>query len=393
MPAPKKSAATPARQRAAKPKPRQQKKRAPRAQSAAIPGAPRRPSSQLPPLTQDLIDYFQGDERLQLIVEECVPDDATPSDVLRLLLEARRLGADPLRHDVFLRREGSRDGAGLTYAVAAKRDALVRYANRQPDFLGHDEAPIFKNDTFKRGAPNGDGKTLAERAGITHESGMPGDRGALVGAWCVAEMRGKPPTVRILDAEQYLGTEAERNQRDPEDVKRRYPDACMIAAAMSNALRIACGLNDVVGAEELTVRPPAATEPAAEPAMFADGPRDDLDTRIVRAHQEAQTLDPMLWPPAKIAAHLASARTLGADEGGASFDEARAMLAEEIESDVQRHIAMRRDPTAIAKRLRELRAFDPADLDEEARREYDTELAAILHAADAAELDTSEAAA
>jgi len=372
----------PRAQRASKPKAPARK---PRTQRAATPSrsTPRRPSQgrQDPPIPADLIAHFGGQQMVDLIVSECVPDDAGAADVLRLLLEGRRLQADPLRGDVFLKREGSRDGAGLGYSVVAKLKALLRHAERQTDFLGHDEGAIFKDDLFRKGKPDATAATLAERAGITHESGMPGSRGDLVGAWCVAEMRGKPPTIRVLDVEHYLGSKQERAALDPDDVRARYPDGCMIAAAMCNALRVATSLNDVVGADEVNRRPdplPDLSEPVA-PAIFEEGPVDDIDTRILDAYRQAQALDVMLWPPAKLSAHLASAKV--AEDGTQASAEihaaARARIAAEIEHDVQLEQARRRDPVANAKRLKQLREFDPDGLDDAERREYDTELAAL----------------
>lgn len=388
---------TPVRkQRAATPK-RPTRKRKPKAEStqtAATPGAPHRGrrARQLPPLTPSLIEHFGGQERLELVIAENVPDDATPSDVLRLLLEAKRLGADILRGDVYLARDFSRNGADGGYTVAAKRDTLLRYANTLDDFLGHDERAIFAEDEFEHGEPDADGKTLAKRAGITHKSAMPGKRGDCVGAWCAVDMRDEPPTVRVLDAARYVGTKAERDTLDPEDPKRRHPDGCMIAAAMSSALRIGASLNDVVGAEELTKRPEPLPDLSQRlpPPLFEDGPHDELDGRILNAYREAAALDPMMWTPAKISARVASARAV-ADENETLFDEMRTTLAMAIEGDVQMTIAARRDPAALERRLRELRAFDPSTLDEETLREYRTERTAVEAAARAAGISVDAA--
>lgn len=384
------------KQRAATPTKRA---RAPRAQRAATPGraAPRASQArQNPPLPADLLAHFGGQEHVDLIVEECVPADASAGDVLRLLLEARRLRANPLRRDVFLARGYARDGGDFTYEVAARRDALLAYAKRQSGFLGHDEAAIFSEDTFQRGAPDADAKTLAARAGITHTTGMPGTRGTLVGAWCVAEMQGEPPTVRILDAAEYVGAEEERETRDPEDPVRRHPDLCMVAAAMSNALRIAAGLNDVVGAEELTRRPePLPQIATTAPAVFEEGPVDDIDERILDAYRQAQALDAMLCTPAKLRAKLASAKALADDAGGdpAILDEQRIRIAEELERAVAAETARRHDPAKLARRLAELRAFDPEDLDADALREYKTERAAVEAMAAAHGIDVPAATA
>lgn len=370
-----KDAAKPQRQRAATPR---------RSTPRRTPGQAR----QLPPLTADLVEHFGGQDHLELIVSECVPPDAMPGDVLRLLLEARRLQADPIRRDVYLTPNRSRDGAGTEYSVAARRDCLLAYARRQPTFIGHDEAPIFEHDSFKRGKPNATAATLAERAGIEHETGMPGKRGEVVGAWCVAQMRNEDPVVRILDAAEYVGTPEERLALDPDDPKRTHPDLCMVAAAMCNCLRIAAGLNDVVGADELTRRPeplPDLSEPVA-PAIFDDGPRDELDARILDAYTQAQALDPLLWPPAKLRARLASAfGTPGTpDDPKGGYNYRRGELAAEIEHDVAAEVTRRRDPVANARRLDELRAFDPSTLDAEDLAAYQAELAAVEAAVDAA---------
>jgi hypothetical protein len=378
------TAKTPKPQSAATPKPRARKRTGTKAQRAATPSSTARSTGQArqsPPIPASVLEHFGGQETVDLIVAECVPPDASAGDVLRLLLEARRLGAEPLRGDVYLARAPSRDGAGIGYTVAAKRDCLLRYAISQTDFMGHDERAIFEKDTFTHGEGDGDANTLAKRAGIAHSSAMPGARGKIVGAWCAAEMRGEPPTVRVLAADDYVGTEEERNQLDPDDPKRTHPDLCMIAAAMSNALRIATSLNDVIGAEELSKRPePLPHLEAPVPVIFEEGPVDELDARIIDAYRQAQALDAMLWPPAKLSAHLASAKARAAEAGDGearAYELERNALAAAIERDVQIEQARRRDPIANARRLAELRAFDPSDLDEDARREYDTERGAL----------------
>jgi len=381
---PKNAAKTPPAQRAARPK----AKPKPRPQSAAVPrrsgGAARRPpgrARQLPPLTADLVEHFGGQDRVDLIVSECVPPDATAGDVLRLLLEARRLRADPLRHDVYLARGSSRDGAGVEYSVAARRDALLAFAERQDDFEGFEAEAVYKGDTFGRAEPIADGDTLRKRAGVTHTTvGVPEDAERPVAAWCIVARRNRPPVVFVARAAEYMAA-ADFDALDPDDPRKRYPDRWLVKVAMCWPLRMAFGLNDVVGAEELTKRPdplPDLGERAA-PAIFKEGPVDDLDARILDAYTQAQALDALLWPPAKVSARLASARAKAAETGGdpATFDALRDELAAEIEVAVAAETARRRDPHANRRRLAELRAFDASTLDEDDLRGYRTELAAV----------------
>jgi hypothetical protein len=388
-------ASRPRKQRAAAPK--KPARRAPRKQSAAVPPAVNRSRAgqarQDPPIPADLIDYFGGQAMVDLIVHEHVPEDATAGDVLRLLLEGRRLKADLLRGDVWLGRDAAREGMGSSYTVTARRDTLLRYASSFEAFRGTAEDAICAKDTFKRGKPDPSARTLAERVGITHETGMPDQRGDVVGGWCVVDMAGQEPTVRVLKAGPYIGTEAERAQLAEDDIVRRHPELCMIAAAMSNALRKATNLNDVVGADEVTRRPDLPV--AAAPPIFEEGPVDAFDARILDAYRQAQTLDALLWPPAKVRAHLASAKA-AANEGDAdpaTYDRLRGDLADEIERDVQETIARKRDPVALRRRLDELRAFNPGTLDAEDLREFTTELAAVEAAARAAGLEPESATA
>lgn len=393
----KKTPATKARkpQGAAAPS-RPRRKPPARPQSAAVPGAPRAGQSrQLPPLTPEQLAYFGSAERLGLVVAECVPQDATQGDILRLLLEAQRLKADPLRGDVYLARAASRDGSGIGYTVAAKRDTLLAYAECFADFEGFDAQAIYKGDKFARVDPTPDG-TLRQRGGISHTSeGLePPEDERPLGAWCVVARQGRPVVTFVARSSEYLPAD-EWPALDAEDPRKRYPDRYMVKVAMCWPLRMLYGLTDVVGAEELSARPaalPDMREPAV-PAMFADGPRDALDTRIVNAHRDAQILDPMLWPPAKVRGRLASARALADETGGdpAVFDQARDEIASEIERDVQLMTARRRDPAALLARLKELRAFDPSTLDADDLRDYQTERAAVEAAAAAAGLDVAAA--
>jgi hypothetical protein len=326
--------AAPRRQAAATPKPRG-KTTAPRPQRSRRAAPARRA------LPADLVEHFGGDERVELILAECVPQDASPADELRLLLEARRLGADPLRRDVYLARGVSRDGSDFEYSVAARRDALLRFAEQQPDFAGHDEAAIYSEDEFAHGDPEGEGDTLRKRAGVRHVQQNPAKRGELVGAWCAVERRGRPPLVFVATATEYLPPE-DVAAMEPDDPRRRYPDRYLVKAAMCWPLRMLYGLNDVVGAEELreaTVAVPVETREVLPPAA------DELGVRIAELYAEAKRIDLISWTPAKIRARLTDAD-----------DQAREELAADL------------------GRLAELREFDREDVDEDTLAELDDEI-------------------
>lgn len=378
---------TKARQRARKPAVPPQRAATPT--RGAGPRASRKPGQarQNPPIPADLIEHFGGQDQVDLIVAECVPEDASPGDVLRLLLEARRLGADPLRHGVYLARERARDGGDYGFSVAAKRDTLLAYAERQPDFRGFDCDAVYVGDVFKRVAPIGDGSTLRERAGVVHtrEQEPPTDgaeiQAKLVRAWCAVERENRPPLVfEALAAEYQPGDEWDT--LDPDDPRKRYPNRHLVKVAMCWPLRMLFGLNDVVGAEELSRRSdplPQIGTPPARAAGALEDPKDPLDARIAGHFATARAIDPLLWPPAKVQTRLASARA-EADKPGAektAYDDRRGELADEMAADIEAALIRGWTPQQVGKRLAELRAFGTDSLDDDTLREYKVSLAAV----------------
>jgi len=374
MPQPRKTSAA-TKQRAASPqkpesKPRRQRAATP---SRSVPARRNMGARQTPPLSPDLVDYFGGQGMIDFIVAEYVPADATAGDVLRLLLEARRLGADPIRGDVYLAKGSSRDGGAFEYSVAAKRDALLAFAERQPSFRGWVAAPVYGNDHFELVDPTAEG-TLRERAGIVHRRAPAEDRGELVAAWCAVDRDGREPTVFEALASEYMPEEAPSAKAGATDAEKwRYRSAHLVKIAMCWPLRMAFSLTDVVGAEELRrAAQPAAGQPATS-AIFTDGPRDDLDARILDAHRRAQELDPLMWTAAKVRAQLASCDS----------DERREFLASEMEVEVARAELTRADPERLQARLAELLAFDASTLDGEDLAAYLAEKRAIAAALEA----------
>jgi hypothetical protein len=339
MPAPKKKPGQPRPQRAATPKRGVVTKdqRRTREQSRSQPRIT---------LPDDLIADIGGPDRLALIRAD-LPEDASDGDLLRLLLEARRLGADPTRRDLYLKRSFSRDGGGTGYDVVAKRDALLRHAEAQSGFE-HAEGAIFDNDTFARSKPSGFADTLEGRVGIEHTSGHPKDRGALWGAWCAVAVGGKEPIVRVISAEDYIGTAAERAALDPEDPRRLHPDQCMIAAAMSLTIRIACSLNDVVGADEMNT-------PASAVSLAVIDDEDERTTHLTAKLgallRASALIDPLLWTATKLRARLENETTEAVD----------ALIAE---------VAADLVPKLEARRA-DMERFDATDLPDEDRVEYD----------------------
>lgn len=337
----------PAKPAAKKPAPKRHAARTPK--PASRKPAPRREQSRRPAATvlpAEVVQHF-GTERIDLVRSQ-LPPDSTDADLARLLLEAIRLSTDPVRGGIYLAREHARDAGPATYAVVAKRDVLLAYAERQPSFKDHDGDSIYSADNFELVPRNAESPNLLERAGIMHLAGHPKERGDLIGAYGVVEVAGRSPLRFIALCAEYLPDLASLDQDDP---RRRFPDRYMVKAAQCWPLRMAFGLNDVVGAEEMPDFASRKPAPAAPAPPAAEDPLDALDHEALEMFADCQRFLPGRFTVAELRARL-----LGG-AGEAAVEEMRAALVERHES-----------------RLAELDGIDPEqDLDEAERLSYTVE--------------------
>lgn len=282
-------------------------------------------------LPEDLVQHY-GQPLIALILQSrSCPPEAPLSAVARLLRAGQRLGMDPLEGDVYLAAGSARNGSDLDWAVVTKRDALLKYAERQRRFRGHDEDAVYSNDEFRRVAPNAEGKTMRERAGVAHTyNAQPGDRGDLVGAWCLVETANqdgslRPPTYFFAALDKY---QPDVSTLGPDDPWKRHPDACVIKAAQLWALRNGLGLTDIVGQEELerlrrsladAPADAATTDPesAAAEALTLDYPDTPEGRDLAAAVTRARELHVPGWPDAKLRGHLLGLDATSPD--GAAF--------------------------------------------------------------------------
>lgn len=269
-------------------------------------------------ISAELAEAF-GPERIALVRER--HPRAPEAVIARLLLAAHRLDLDPLT-DLYPTEGRGRDGADTEWEVAARRDALLKVANRRPDYRGMDSDVIHEQDEFARVEPDPSSPSLRARAGVRHTYGMPRQRGALIGAWSAVEVANadgslRPPTFFIAELADYQPPVDTLQDGDP---WKEQTAACIRKAAQLWTLRIGLGLEDLVGAEEASRRVPSVHREQSQ-ALIADEPQDPIDQRILELYAEARALAPTLWP-----LPMVQARTRGAD------DVARQALVDDMEA-------------------------------------------------------------
>ena len=297
----------PKKQGAAKPT------RAPRARAAR-----QAPTFAIPP---EVAEHF-GDERIA-VVESMYPAAST-ADVIRLLDASYRLGLDPVAHDLYLARGRARDGGEPEYTVAIRRDAALKFAERQPRYRGMDSDAIYAKDDFARTEPDGSGLTMRARAGIKHTYGLPTQRGELIGAWAAVEVANpdgslRPPTFFVALLADYQPDPASLDDEDP---WKAMPAACVEKASQLWCLRIGLGMEGVIGAEEMHRAEAAAdSAPTVSPSLIPGAELDETDQRIVALFERATVAC-----PGEFTAALVKAKTKGQPE------DARAAFADEMEA-------------------------------------------------------------
>jgi hypothetical protein len=198
-------------------------------------------------------------------------------------------------------------GNGGEVLIMVGRNGLLRKAEEFADYRGYDVGVVYENDEFRKGAPNPDGKSLRERAGVTHNQGHPKDRGACVGAWAVAERVGRPPRYFFAPLEDYCP-----ENPHPKSSWARNPTVMIDKVPISVVHRTLCNISGVYLREEvekILQRVDGADSPAISPeeewasivsiVRELDG-SEELHNALLSAMRELNALSPGSWGLAKV---------------------------------------------------------------------------------------------
>jgi hypothetical protein len=135
------------------------------------------------------------------ILKASIAPGLNDAEINHLLMLSKAIGLNPFAREIWAAK-GRGDSAKLLIMVG--RDGLLRKAEEFPDYMGYDSGVVHENDDFWKADPDPDSKTMRGRAGITHRHGPPKSRGAVIGAWAVAERRGRPVRYFYADLAEYM---------------------------------------------------------------------------------------------------------------------------------------------------------------------------------------------
>lgn len=226
--------------------------------------------------------------------------------------------------------------------VMVGRDGLLRKAEDFPDYRGYDNGVVYANDHFEKGDPNPDGKTLRERAGVSHRPAHPAKRGDCLGSWAVAEREGRPVRYFFAPIEDYMPSDPH-----PKSSWYRNPTVMIEKCSISVVHRTLINLSGVYLEEEVAKmleagpeRPPVDVDAMRAMIYELDVPIDVRDA-LWEGITDLNLLEPNSWGLATVQMKLS-----GRDE--ASVRRELAILEEDCRAAAGRRTGRDVDASATA---------------------------------------------
>ncbi len=128
-------------------------------------------------------------ERMTTLLRTCIPKDATVADVAAFLAVAVRYELDPLVGQIFLM------STSQGMRIGIERDGFIALAARHPGYQGVQAGVVCKGDEFHM-------IVTSQGIQLDHEISM-GERGDVVGAYCIAHHQDWPPLAIYRPADYY----------------------------------------------------------------------------------------------------------------------------------------------------------------------------------------------
>lgn len=120
-------------------------------------------------MTEKLLTFTEK-ERQMIIYSVLYPKNATDVEIDVFIDVCEKYGFDPLQGDIIFNRYEGKAGATVSYIVV--KDAWLKHAKRQSDFVSVQAKAVYENDTFKMNFVEG-----------TVEHSITANRGQITGAW------------------------------------------------------------------------------------------------------------------------------------------------------------------------------------------------------------------
>ncbi len=190
----------------------------------------------------------QIDERQLALIQNTVAKGLTKAEVGQFLEIARSLGMNPWANEIWAAKGKGKDGGEGKLLLMVGRDGLIGHAERNfADYMGYESGVVYSGDTFERGEPDPEARSMRGRAGVVHEQAKPHD-GDLLGAWAVCERSHRPPRFFYAALDEYMPTNENQRKYSPWG----SATAAMIEKVpISIVHRTLCGLGAVYLEEEV----------------------------------------------------------------------------------------------------------------------------------------------
>jgi hypothetical protein len=241
--------------------------------------------------------YDRMDPQQLAVLKSTVAAGADDAELAYFLELAGHLDLNPFAHEIWCAKSRGRDGGKGRLLVMVGRDGLLKVARRTPGYLGYDADVIHENDTFERREPNPEAASMRGRAGVHHVYGHPKDRGAVLGAWAVAEREGEPPRFFYADLAEYM-------PKSPDSYSpwSKQPSVMIDKVAISLVHRTLFSITGIHVEEEMARVLDAEAIEVDESIPWPDG---EVGERIRFAVEEINNIEPNTYPPAVLQMMLA----------------------------------------------------------------------------------------
>lgn len=262
---------------------------------AAVDGAPGGALERVDPISAmtEKSLYEQADAR-KLAAFKAKSRGLSDVEVAMALEMIGSLGLNPWANEVYAAK-----GKNGQLLIMVGRDGLLRKSEEFPDYQGYEAGVVYEGDEFFKDEPDPDAKTLRKRAGVTHRQGLPKPGGRILGAWAVAERRGRPPRYFFARFEEYAVSDSTGHSPWV-----KQPSVMIEKVPISVVHRTLCNLSGVYLPEEVEStlnpsgeRPVSREEEQGQIAGVVDGldaPEEVKDT-LLAGIAEINHLSPGAW--------------------------------------------------------------------------------------------------
>jgi len=269
-----------------------------------------------------LADEFWTPERREQVGRFLGVKEDNPAMVPFLSIAAQ-MGLNPFLGEIWLieTKQRRKDGDAGTpkYTPAVGRDGLLKAARRTPEYEGYEAQVVRVGDEFTMAYSGGedDPQIHHVQGGTVTEQGP----GKIVGAWCKVHVRGQRPTFYYAPYREHARTGTNSQGEKYLVGAWAYSSAMILKAAVSYAHRLAIGVGGFLPVDEMqdgehilegtaveqtpAERAVSLTEELGSILQAETTLSEELRAQLVPALEEANSLSPFSWGPAKVRMRLA----------------------------------------------------------------------------------------